>query len=166
MFIPLAFGRQYGKITTYVHFLFDSLETDRITPALVCRKSIKIIDLGVAITLPYGREELDPIGTLAYIAPEIFQHNPYAHKIDVWSIGILLYFLSTGGTLPFDDEKGDEKIIGKKIVFTHQEYPDKYFGNKSKALICLIDKALEKTPEKRITINEFLKEEWLNKYSK
>ena len=129
-------------------------------------KSIKIIDLGVAITLPYGEQATDPIGTLAYIAPEIFLHNPYSYQVDVWSIGILLYFLATGGVVPFDDEKGEEKTIGKKIVFTHQEYPDKYFGDKSKALICLIDKALEKTPEKRISIKEFLKEEWLNKYSK
>ena len=129
-------------------------------------KSIKIIDLGVAITLPYGEQAKDPIGTLAYIAPEIFLHNPYSYQVDVWSIGILLYFLATGGVVPFDDEKGEEKTIGKKIVFTHQEYPDKYFGDKSKALICLIDKALEKTPEKRISIKEFLKEEWLNKYSK
>ena len=128
-------------------------------------KSIKIIDLGVAITLPYGQQTSDPIGTLTYIAPEIFLHNPYSHKVDIWSIGILLYYLATGGILPFDDEKFDEKIIGKKIVFTHQEYPEENFGDKSKALICLIDKALEKTPEKRITINEFLKEEWLNKYS-
>ena len=129
-------------------------------------KSIKLIDLGVAITLPYGEETNDPIGTLAFIAPEIFLHKPYSRKVDVWSIGILLYYLATGGNLPFDDEKLDEKIIGKKIVFTHQEYPDKYFSDKSKALICLIDKALEKTPEKRISINEFLKEEWLIKYSK
>ena len=129
-------------------------------------KSLKIIDLGVAITLPFGQQTSDPIGTLSYIAPEIFLHNPYSHKVDIWSIGILLYYLVTGGILPFDDEKYDEKIIGKKIVFTHQEYPEEHFGNKSKALICLIDKALEKTPEKRITINEFLKEEWLNKYSK
>ena len=129
-------------------------------------KSIKIIDLGVAITLPYGQQASDPIGTLTYIAPEIFLHNPYSHKVDIWSIGILLYYLATGGILPFDDEKFDEKIIGKKIVFTHQEYPEENFGDKSKALICLIDKALEKTPEKRISINEFLKEEWLNKYSK
>ena len=129
-------------------------------------KSIKIIDLGVAITLPYGEEANDPIGTLAFIAPEIFLHKAYSHKVDVWSIGILLYYLATGGNLPFDDEKLDDNIIGKKIVFTHQEYPDKYFSDKSKALICLIDKALEKSPEKRISINEFLKEEWVIKYSK
>ena len=57
-------------------------------------KSIKIIDLGVAITLPYGKQSADPIGTLAFIAPEMYTHNSYSYKVDVWSIGILLYYLS------------------------------------------------------------------------
>ena len=129
-------------------------------------KSIKIIDLGVAVTLPYGKQSSDPIGTLAYIAPEIYTHRPYSYKVDVWSIGILLYYLSTGGVVPFDDEKMDEGVMGKKVVFTHQEYPEKYFGDKSKSLISLIDKTLEKNPEKRISISNFLTEEWLNKFSK
>ena len=127
-------------------------------------KSIKIIDLGVAITLPFGQKSSDPIGTLAFISPEMFTHNPYSYKVDVWAIGILLYWLASGGILPFDDEKNDEHIMGKKVVFMHQEYPDKYFGDKSKSLFNLIDKTLEKNPEKRINIHNFLDEEWLNKY--
>ena len=129
-------------------------------------KSIKIIDLGVAITLPYGKESSTPIGTLAYISPEMYKHSPYSYKVDVWSIGIILYYLASGGVVPFDDPKMDESVMGKKIVFTHQEYPEKYFKDKSKALISLIDKTLEKNPEKRINIHHFLKEEWLVKYSK
>ena len=127
-------------------------------------KSIKIIDLGVAITLPFGQQSSDPIGTLAYISPEMYTHNPYSYKVDVWSIGILLYWLASGGILPFDDDKNDEHIMGKKVVFMHQEYPEKYFGDKSKSLFNLIDKTLEKNPEKRINIHDFLDEEWLNKY--
>ena len=129
-------------------------------------KSIKIIDLGVCITLPYGKKSSEAIGTLAYIAPEMYTHKEYTYKVDVWSIGILLYYLVTGGVLPFDDEKNDEDVLAKKVVYTHQEYPEKYFGDKSKSLISVIDKALEKNPEKRITINNFLNEEWLSKYSK
>jgi len=129
-------------------------------------KSIKIIDLGVAITLPFGQESSDAIGTPAYIPPEMYMHKPYTYKVDVWSLGILLYWLVTGGVVPFDDEKNDESIMGKKVVYTHQEYPDKYFSDKSKGLISLIDKALEKNPEKRINIHSFLDEEWLNKYNK
>ena len=127
-------------------------------------KSIKIIDLGVAITLPFGQTSSEPIGTLAYISPEMYTQTPYTYKVDVWAIGILLYWLTSGGALPFDDEKNDEGIMGKKVVFMHQEYPEKYFGDKSKGLINLIDKALEKNPDKRINIHNFLDEEWLNKY--
>ena len=127
-------------------------------------KSIKIIDLGVAITLPYGKGSSTPIGTLGYIAPEMYTYNQYSYKVDVWSIGIILYYLVTGGVLPFDDENTD--VLGKKVVFTHQEYPEKYFGDKSKSLINLIDKTLEKKPEKRITIHNFLNEDWVNKFSK
>ena len=127
-------------------------------------KSIKIIDLGVAITLPFGQQSSDPIGTLAYISPEMYTHNPYSYKVDVWSIGILLYWLASGGILPFDDDKNDEHIMGKKVVFMHQEYPEKYFGDKSKSLFNLINKKKKKNPEKRINIHDFLDEEWLNKY--
>jgi len=133
--------------------------------------SLNIIDLGVAVTLSYGQMNSDPIGTLEFIPPEIFTRKPYSYKVDVWGIGIILYILVTCGRVyPFDcdskDKKEKDKIIGKKIVFLHQEYPEEFFGNKSKYLINLIDKTLEKSPEKRISIDEFLDSYWLNNNSK
>ena len=128
--------------------------------------SLTLIDLGVAITLPYGKTSSEPVGTLDYISPEIFSRKPYSHKVDVWSLGIILYILFTMGKIyPFDSDSKDkeerEKIIGKKIVFLQQEYPPEFFGNKSKYLISLIDKSLEKSPDKRISIDEFLNNYWL-----
>lgn len=133
--------------------------------------SLTIIDLGVAITLSYGQMKNEPIGTLEFIPPEIFTRKPYSYKVDVWAIGIILYILVTCGRVyPFDcdikDRQEKDKIIGKKIVFLHQEYPQEYFGNKSKYLMSLIDKTLEKSPEKRISIDEFLDNYWLNNNSK
>ena len=128
--------------------------------------SLTLIDLGVAITLPYGKTSSEPVGTLDYISPEIFSRKPYSHKVDVWSLGIILYILFTMGKIyPFDSDSKDkeerDKIIGKKIVFLQQEYPPEFFGNKSKYLISLIDKSLEKSPDKRISIDEFLNNYWL-----
>ena len=133
--------------------------------------SLILIDLGVSITLSYGQTSSEPIGTLEYISPEIFTRSPYGHKVDVWSLGIILYILITSGRYyPFDCDSKDkderDKIIGKKIVFLQQEYPENIFGGKSKYLINLIDKSLEKSPEKRITIDEFLDNYWLVNYSK
>ena len=128
--------------------------------------SLTIIDLGVAIALSYDQTTSEPVGTLDYISPEIFTRKPYSHKVDIWSLGIILYILFTMGKIyPFDcdskDKKERDKIIGQKIVFLQQEYPQEYFGNKSKYLINLIDKSLEKSPEKRICIDDFLKNYWL-----
>ena len=123
-------------------------------------KSLKIIDLGVCQTLSYGELATDSIGTNGYISPEIYKHHGYSFKIDIWSLGVLLYLIITGEILPFDDDNMDSHIIGKKVIYTQQAYPEKYFGNKSKGLINLLDKMLEKDDRKRISINELLKNRW------
>ena len=125
-------------------------------------KSIKIIDLGVCQTLTYGQMANDPIGTDGYISPEIYMHKEYSFKTDIWSLGIILYLLITQGLLPFDNENMDNKVIGKKVIYLQQEYPDKYFGKCNKSLIDLLDKMLEKNMEKRIDINDLLKDIWFN----
>ena len=123
-------------------------------------KSLKIIDLGVCQTISYGELANEPIGTNGYICPEIYLHHSYSFKVDVWSLGVILYLLITGGVLPFDDDSMDSQIIGKKVIYLQQEYPEKYFENKSKALISLIDKMLEKNDNKRINIIDLIKDNW------
>ena len=125
-------------------------------------KTLKIIDLGVGKTLSYGETTNDSIGTNGYISPEIYLHQDYSFKIDIWSLGIILYLLVTGGILPFDDVNMDCKVIAKKVVYMQQEYPEEYFGDKSKKLVNLLDKMLEKNEEKRIDIDTLIKDSWFN----
>ena len=124
-------------------------------------KSLKIIDLGVCQTLSYGELATESIGTNGYISPEIYMHHSYSFKTDIWSLGVLLYLIIACEILPFDDENMDNHIIGKKVIFSQQEYPEKYFGNKSKRLINLLYKMLiEKDDRKRNNISELLKNRW------
>jgi len=125
-------------------------------------KSLKIIDLGICKTLTYGQMESNPVGTNGYISPEIYLHKEYNFKTDIWSLGIILYCLITQGILPFDHENMDNKVIGKKVIYLQQEYPEEYFGKCSKSLTILLDKMLDKNFEKRIDINNLLKDSWFN----
>ena len=123
-------------------------------------KTLKIIDLGVCKTLSFGEKAKEPIGTNGYIPPEIYKQKEYSFKVDVWSLGVILYLLVTGGILPFDDVNMDCKVIAKKVVYLQQEYPEEYFGNKSDKLIHLLDKMLDKSYKNRIDIDTLLKDEW------
>lgn len=61
---------------------------------------IKITDFGLSCIC--GPDELvtQPCGTLAYVAPEVLTLGGYNHKVDVWSVGVIM-FLLLRGRLPF-----------------------------------------------------------------
>nr|XP_022905273.1 calcium-dependent protein kinase 1-like [Onthophagus taurus] len=58
----------------------------------------KIIDLGYAKELGNTLNSL--VGTLPYLAPEIFQQDKYTKTVDYWSFGLTCYEIITG-ELPF-----------------------------------------------------------------
>lgn len=70
----------------------------------------KIIDLGLSRDLPKTLSGLsvDNIGTVAFCAPELHQAElrncGYGTRVDVWSLGIVLYLLLTGNSDP--NERG------------------------------------------------------------
>lgn len=39
-------------------------------------------------------------GTLIYMAPEVANNQDYTKSVDVWSIGIIMYVILTGGKHP------------------------------------------------------------------
>lgn len=53
-------------------------------------------------------------GTTVYMAPEMIQHKPYdGFKVDIWSLGVILYTLLCG-CLPFDED--DDLLTKQKII--------------------------------------------------
>jgi Ca2+-binding EF-hand superfamily protein len=125
---------------------------------------VKIMDFGLSKILGPEEKVADGFGTLSFVAPEVLIRQPYDKQIDIWSLGVILYYALTG-TLPFDDENDNEEVIAKMTVFVEVEFPSDKWKNKSQSVINLIKKALIKDPEKRINIDEFLDDEWIKKYN-
>lgn len=69
------------------------------------REIVKVVDFGLARTLEAEPEsttdEMALVGTPAYMAPEQIEGDPPAPAADVWTLGVLLYRMTTGH-LPFE----------------------------------------------------------------
>ena len=119
---------------------------------------IKLIDFGTSTSTKNGNLTQE-IGTIYYIAPEVFKNN-YNEKADIWSIGIIFYTLICGHP-PFRGRRED--IIKIKILNYNISFPSNNFRNMSQSGINLLKKLLEPDYNKRISAEEALNDEWFVK---
>ena len=117
---------------------------------------IKLIDFGTSITIK-GKNLTQELGTIYYIAPEVFMNN-YNEKADIWSCGIILYTMLCGHP-PFCGNK--ENIIKSKILHSKLIFPSKEFKSVSKQAIEYIKHLLSYDPEDRPSAEEALNNKWL-----
>lgn len=124
---------------------------------------IKIMDFGLSKIMGPLEKAADGFGTLSFVAPEVLIRKPYNKEVDIWSIGVTLYYMLTG-TLPFDDDDDNEELIAKKIVFSKLQFYDKKWKKVSDLCHDFIEKCLVKEPEKRVTTTELLAHPWIEKF--
>ena len=125
---------------------------------------VKIMDFGLSKIMGVNETTDDGYGTLSFVAPEVLLRKPYNREIDIWSIGVIIYYSLTG-ILPFDDEEDDEEKIAKQTVYQEVCFPSKYWRNRSPEVIDLIKKCIIKEPERRIHIDDLINHKWLKKYN-
>ena len=158
---------QIGNGLKYLHkygIIHRDLKPDNIMLTEQSDKGIiKIMDFGLSKIAGYNEGLIDGYGTLSYVAPEVLLRIPYNKEVDIWSMGIILYYMLCG-KFPFYGS--DEEIIAKRICYGDLEFDDENWEIRSKKVIDLIEKVLVKDPSKRISIDEFLNHSWFKKNMK
>ena len=119
--------------------------------------NIKIIDFEYSTT---NQHPYDICGTLDYIAPELYKkNNPYDYKIDIWSLGVLVYELLYNDVPLFDIKinhvhdivLADDVTIEK---FNNLEFPS--FPTRSDTAKDFMKQLLNPNPSLRPTYDQIL----------
>jgi serine/threonine protein kinase/tetratricopeptide (TPR) repeat protein len=139
--------KQLCSVLYYLHqsnYIYYDLKPENILVSVnLISTQIKLIDLGLAEFSPNQNEHVIK-GTAQYIAPELLKKEPHDFRVDLYSLGIILYQIIYG-QLPFDNF--DELKIYKAQVEEEFNFPES--SQFSSGLIEIVKKLLEKDPEKR-----------------
>jgi serine/threonine protein kinase len=120
---------------------------------LIHRDKYKIADFGFA----NDESKMESfVGTPLYLAPEIIdmQNKKYNNKVDVWSLGVLVYYILTKD-YPFYSEF--RMTLMRKIISEKFQIPKKFKKKwKNTELADFFHSCFQKDPKKRLSIEEFL----------
>lgn len=130
-------------------------------------EELKIIDFGLSTIMGPTEKATDPYGTIGYSAPEVMTSTPYDNKIDVFSLGVICYFLVCG-EMPFSNQienssSNNYKEIINKTIKCEMIYSD-VKDIISKECIDFFKSTIVKNPQNRLNIRQVLEHPWFNKF--
>ncbi len=115
---------------------------------------VKLIDFGIAVPLSVADADAvtktmespvssAPVGTLAYMAPEVLNGQEATARSDIWSLGVLLYEMASG-SLPFEGETPLD-VVSAIAKETPQALPSRV----SAGFRGIVQRCLQKEPGSR-----------------
>ena len=116
---------------------------------------IKLCDFGWSNYCSPNEKRKTFCGTREYISPEMIKKLPHDHRVDIWSIGVLL-FECLAGYPPFTGQTDSE--VFRRINQLKIKWPID-FPPLAKNLVM---KILKVNPEERPSLDEILKHSWFN----
>ena len=120
---------------------------------------LKIADFGLASFIKDGEKLKLRCGSPGYVGPELLEENGYNKKVDMFSIGVILYIMLSGRPA-FKGFNVNEILLKNKKCDI--EFPAQYWDKISEKAKDLVQKLLKKNPNERLSAEEALKHPWLN----
>ena len=117
----------------------------------------KLIDFGWSAYINPGEIRNSICGTPVYLAPEIINRTGHNEKVDIWSIGVLLFELLTG-----DQAWAGENVetVKYNICNLRISWPEEMDALAAD----LISEILKTKPEERISLRDMLKHPFFTQY--
>ena len=136
-----------------LHIMHRDIKDDNIL--LSKAGEVKLTDLGLSIR---ERPHLESgIGSEFYIAPEALNTNSYTCKIDIWSLGILVFKMARR-KYPYSTER----LAGAKTLdLIERKVRPRLPSSMPPSMKSILDLCFQIEPEKRPTAAELLKHEFL-----
>jgi len=122
---------------------------------------VKLIDFGFAAKVQKEHPFTDKLGSLGYLAPEIFTEVSYDSKVDIWAAGIVLYNMLSGKQ-PFNSASSEKDLISE-ITNKSISFEDKVWEIVSKECKDLLVQLLIKKPFERITAFQARNHKWIHR---
>lgn len=126
---------------------------------------LKLIDFGFAQMFDGSGSKFQGVyGSPIYTAPEVYFKKPYDAACDIWSSGILCFFILSGH-FPYDEDLSDDlpSLISeiKQKVISEEDMKNGVWKTISKDAKNFILSMLNKEPKNRKTAEALLEDPWL-----
>ena len=144
----------------YLHHMNPPVMHRDIKPENVLINSklkAKLTDFGWSNYFKPGEKRNSICGTPIYLAPEMIKRIGHDEKVDIWSVGVLLFELLTG-----DQAWAGESIetVQYNICNLKISWPDKM----NKVAEDLISKILKTNPKERLSLKDILSHSFFTQY--
>ncbi|CAM0903783.1 unnamed protein product [Alopecurus aequalis] len=119
----------------------------------------RLADFGSAAWIGGGETARGLVGTPHYVAPEVVEGGEYGEKADVWSAGVVLYVLLTGGALPFSGDTASD--VFSAVLRGSPRFPPRLFSGVSPLAKDLIRRMICRDVSRRFSAEQVLRHPWI-----
>lgn len=119
---------------------------------------ITLADFGYAKVIPIGETLQTQCGSPLYVAPEVLLGKSYDFKVDMWSLGVIIYTFLAGFQPFLEDSK---RALYRKIKRAEYKFDKVHWENVSDEAKVLISDLLHKEETRRLSAGDAIQSCWI-----